>query len=245
MPASRRVPPFRPLALPLLAIAALVAGCASVDVTPLDQQAPVRDEVRDRNYRLGEPLEVYVGQPMVRVKTYQVSRRTSARVEASEDFALVGADFRIAGREGETFDVRGVAEIDGVRHHVVPLAGFEFFVDDDGTVHPTVKTERYRWNISSKARMEPASARLVPQDSEEVTTEGEYANYELIYGGSDGESIQVTYREFAPGDASRPTFFQSLSYEADADVLRYRDLVIEVLEASNQSIRFQVVSDGA
>jgi hypothetical protein len=242
MPRARR--PFRSVVASLLPLV-LAVGCASVDVTPLDAQAPIREEVRDRSYRLGEVQQVYVGQPIVAVKTYRVSRRASASVRASEDFALVGADFRIAGRKGEEFPVRGFTEIDGVRHHVVPIAGFEFFVAADGTVHRDVKTARYKWNISSKARMEPETARLVPQDSEEVTTEGEYANYELIYGGSDGDKIQATYREFAPGDASRPTFFQSLSYDAGADVIRYRDLVIEVLEASNQSISFKVVADGS
>lgn len=242
MPRPRR--PLRRLAASLLPLA-LVAGCASVDVVPLDAQAPTHEEVRERSYRLGEAQQVYVGQPIVAVKTYRVSRRASASVRASEDFALVGADFRIAGRKGEEFPVRGVTEIDGVRHHVVPIAGFEFFVADDGSVHPDVKTASYRWKISSKARMEPPTARLVPQDSEEVTTEGEYANYELIYGGSDGDKIQATYREFGPEDGSRPTFFQSLSYDAGADVIRYRDLVIEVLEATNQAISFKVVADGS
>lgn len=236
--------PLRRQAVSLLPLALAVA-CASVDVTPLESQEPIREDVRDRSYRLGEVQQVYVGQPIVAVKTYRVSRRASASVRASEDFALEGADFRIAGRKGEEFPVRGVTEIDGVRHHVVPIAGFEFFVSDEGRVHPDVKTAQYRWTISSKARMEPPTARLVPQDSEEVVTEGEYANYELIYGGSDGDKIQATYREFAPDDTTRPTFFQSLSYDAGADVIRYRDLVIEVLEATNQAISFKVVADGS
>ncbi len=232
----------RCIAVPLL-VGAL--GCASVEVTPLDNQVPQREEVRDRNYTLGEPMEAVVGQPIISVKTYQVSRRSAARVRASSDFVIKGGEFRIAGREGEEFEVTGTAQIDGRLHHAVPLLGYEFFVSEDGEVHPDVKTARYRWNISSKARVEPVEARLMPQSSEDVTAEGVYANYELIFGGSAGGAIQVTYREFAPDDPSRPSFFQSLSYEADSETLRYKDLVVKVLGVTNQTLSYVVVSDGS
>jgi len=179
------------------------------------------------------------------VQSYRLSKREATSVEASEDFVLEGSGFRIAGRKGEEFPVRGTAKLDGQLHYVVPLAGYEFFVSPDGELRRDVKTEAYRWKIASKAEMQPPEARLVPRESQEVSSELAYANFELIYGGSDGRTIQVTYREFTPADPARPSFFQSLSYDASSDVIRYRDFVVKVLEATNQTLSYVVVSDGS
>ena len=234
-----------PFAVPAVALLAL--ACASIEVTPLDEQPVQTEDVADRNYRLGEAREVVVGQPIVQVRTYRLSKREAATVVASSDFAIAGAGFRIAGREGEEFPVRGTTELDGRLHYVVPLAGYEFFVSPEGEVHRDVKTENIRWPISSKAKIEPAGARLVPKQSEVLDTEAQYANYELIYGGTDGRSIQVTYREFMPDDSVRPSFFQSLSYDASSGTIRYRDIVVKVLEASaaNQTLSYVVIADGS
>ena len=237
--------PARIAACAIVAAPFLSLGCASVEVVPAEKQPLRTEDVESRNYRLGEAREAVVGQPIVQVRSYRVSKREAASVVASADFAIVGADFRIAGRKGEEFAVSGSAELDGRAHYVVPLAGYEFFVSPEGELHRDVKTTAFRWKISSKARMEPPDARLIPRESEEVSAEAEYANYELIYGGSDGRSIQVTYREFTPQDSVRPSFFQSLSYDAGSDVIRYRDLVVKVLEATNQTLSYVVVADGS
>jgi len=225
--------------------AGLLLGCGGVKVTPIGDIPLRTEEVNASNYRLGERLQAVVGQAIVQVRRYRLSKKEAATVVASADFAIVGSEFRIAGRRGEEFEVTGTTQFDEQMYYVVPLAGYEFFVSPDGEVHRDVKTEALAWKISSKAHMEPAEARLVPTESEEVSREAEYANYELIYGGSDGRSIQVTYREFAPGDSVRPSFFQSLSYDASSDVIRYRNLIVKVLEATNQTLSYVVVADGS
>jgi hypothetical protein len=238
--ASRRI-----AATAASAAALLATACASVDVTPVGQAQVRSEDVQRRNYRLGEPREVVVGQPIVQVQSYRLTRQEAASVVASADFVIEGSGFRIAGRKDEQFPVRGTTEVEGQLHYVVPIAGYEFFVSPEGVVHRDVKTEAYAWKIATQAEVTPPEARLVPRESRKVSGEGAYANFELLYGGSDGRAIQVTYREFTPDDPTKPSFFQSLSYDTSSDVIRYRDFVVKVLEATNQTLSYVVVSDGS
>ena len=66
---------------------------------------------------------------------------------------------------------------------------------------------------------------------------------ELIYTGRTGNTISVTYREYV-NDFARPAFFQDLHYDlGNSDVVVFRKWRLRVLEANNQFIKFQVLSD--
>jgi hypothetical protein len=67
---------------------------------------------------------------------------------------------------------------------------------------------------------------------------------ELIYGGQSSDTTFITYREFAQGDLARPAFFQDLHYDLQSSrLITFRKWQIEVLEASNDGIRFRVLTD--
>jgi hypothetical protein len=69
-------------------------------------------------------------------------------------------------------------------------------------------------------------------------------NYELIYGGTDGKSITITYREYTGQDLVRPAFFQNLVYDRNEKNIRFRDTMIQIYDVTNEKIVFTVLSDG-
>ncbi len=71
-----------------------------------------------------------------------------------------------------------------------------------------------------------------------------YTPFELIYSGRNNVSLNVIYREYTPTDMARSAFFQNLTYQADAKIIRYKDFVIKVHSASNEKITYTVVEDG-
>lgn len=65
---------------------------------------------------------------------------------------------------------------------------------------------------------------------------------ELIYGGMSGETIRVAYRESA-GKRSAQALQQDLAYDlSQSRTIRFRDMEIEVREATSNQIRFIVRS---
>jgi hypothetical protein len=73
----------------------------------------------------------------------------------------------------------------------------------------------------------------------EITSNGSFKE-ELVYDGKSDDIIKLSYREFA-GDLTRPSLFQGFSYNmASLDIIRIRDVIIEVLEATDSTIRYVV-----
>ena len=54
----------------------------------------------------------------------------------------------------------------------------------------------------------------------------------------------MLYREYTPDDLARPAFTQTLSYAAGSNIIRFRNVRIEVATADNEKIEYTVVADG-
>jgi hypothetical protein len=65
----------------------------------------------------------------------------------------------------------------------------------------------------------------------------------LIYSGKVGNKINIGYREFS-ADYARPAFNNDVEYDlSESMTIGYKGALIEVLEASNQSIRYRVLKN--
>lgn len=65
----------------------------------------------------------------------------------------------------------------------------------------------------------------------------------LIYNGKVGNKINIGYREFN-NDMARPAFSNNAEYDlSHSTVIRYKGAVIEVLQATNQHIKYKVISN--
>lgn len=64
----------------------------------------------------------------------------------------------------------------------------------------------------------------------------------LIYNGKAGDAIRVGYREFSPSRA-RPAFSNEVEYDlAHSNVIAYKDARLEVLDATETSLTYRVLS---
>lgn len=71
----------------------------------------------------------------------------------------------------------------------------------------------------------------------------DYVRRELIYSGRSADTIKVAYREYRGGMAA-PAFFQNVEYDLGASkTIKFRRFTLDVINATNQSITYKVVSD--
>jgi hypothetical protein len=69
-------------------------------------------------------------------------------------------------------------------------------------------------------------------------------NFALIYGGINSVSLGITYREFTLEDMARTSFYQNIVYETSAKQIRFKNIIFDVIEATNEKIVYKVISDG-
>lgn len=239
-----------------VAFAVILAGCAAVQpATQVSyQSAAERSEHRvETNYVIGTQLEVFVGEQMVRVQDYYVTTResgsTSARLVPTESFSVkippfISASFTV----NDTVTVVGTTERGGLSYRLVQLPApntqlLRFLIDDDGAFEGSAVNNlgaRMGWSY----KPEPSSVRLKPAPSTtRIDSTKGFTNFELVYSGTTRESFQLLYREYTQSDLAKPAFSQNLIYDKADNMIRFRNLQIEVHEASNDRIRFTVVSD--
>jgi len=89
---------------------------------------------------------------------------------------------------------------------------------------------------------------------------GDAIRWELIYGGRSGEEMALTYREYVKKPVlvardtgvqqvgysyfARPDFYQDLKYDlSKSSRVVFREIELEILEASNAGVRFRVLRD--
>ena len=228
-------------------VAIMTSGCAQ-QIRPSLRSHIGTEHIFDKNYEIGQQLAAYVGQPIVKVKDYKVNLFNAKYMRASDDFVITGGFETISGDKNTDYAVRGETTLDGATYKVLNLpgsqigAGFGALVDKDGGVHSKILNNNivmvYTFSVS------PTDLRFLASKDEEIDVDAGYLNYELIYGGTDGKSITITYREYTSKDLARLAFYQNVVYEAGKKQIRFRDTVLQIEEATNEKIVFAVLSDG-
>jgi hypothetical protein len=77
---------------------------------------------------------------------------------------------------------------------------------------------------------------------------GSPIRWELLYSGRSGSEVTLDYREYSydplNGTFARPAFYQQVKYDlATSKVLVFREMKLEILEASNSGVTFRVLKD--
>lgn len=233
---------------PLLAFTvggALIGGCATVQPYTPTPTSTTRQV--DRNYVIGREQSAAVGESIIRVKDYYVKQAPTNIVKADKAFTLYAPPTQtIEFPSGGSATIIGTTPRDGVNYRMVRLpqiALLNFLLREDETFEGSAinfRGERMGWSYTPK----PPDIRFIPDSIDAVETSPGYANFELVYGGSAGDTIQVLYREYTPNDLARPAFSQQLVFSKAAKRFRYRDIQIDFREADNERMVYTVVSDG-
>jgi hypothetical protein len=169
----------------------------------------------------------------------------SANFQIQSDF---GGDI-IRGIGGTAYPVRGVTNINGLWCILVDVTSEQnntwgIPVKADGSVYDRLR----RYDVASQPRITNVSPQnlIFTRTVTESVVRGAsgYSNYELLFSGTDGRSLNLTYREYTDDDMARPAFSQNVVYESRLGQIRFRDTVIEVHEATNERIVYTIISDG-
>lgn len=191
----------------------------------------VSDSHEGGRYRVGETATAGVGEVMFDQARY------TAPPEAFPKASIPPAP----GRRGVTISTRLVArEVDGERAYCTPIeSSFACFYDLDHSGdfdHVLVSNIGI---VSSKRVLEPA----VKYDLGPGSTMRGFKS-ELVYQGRAGDVLTLRYRDYA-NSLSLPSYEQTLNYTLDPKApteIQYRDARFKVLQADNQSIRYEILS---
>jgi len=226
-------------------IASNFIGCTA-HVRPISTSYQGSERVFRKNYEIGQKLAAYVGEPIVKVKSYKIDRFKSLLMRPTDDFVISGGLVTIIGSKNIDYLVIGQTTIENQTYTVVSTPSDRaqnkgILIKPDGTVYNKVlnrgKIMVYTFDIS------PPDLKFYKTEDEKRIVDADYINYELIYGGTDGKSITVTYREYTKNDMARPAFYQNLVYESGQRRIRFKKTVLEIHEATNEKIVYTIIDD--
>ncbi len=256
-----------------LSLAIAGAGChASIQHLPPSEATSER--FVQKNYEIGKTAQAFIGEPMVRVKDYTLTRSRAPTVTASKSGIIRGGPISISITEGMELPVIGVTEalevessaplnLGGQHKHerteipaagevsrnryyyvaLVPLANLKLLISEEGTVHTNVLNSADNVIMAYTFKPEPPDITFERKMVEQVSTKAGFTNFELIYTGKSDKTLTLVYREYTPDNIARPAFSQNLIYEADAKMLRFKAMQIEVLAATNEKIAYRVLTE--
>lgn len=238
---------------PLLLMACIgaFAGCAT-QMSPVVATAN-SERVFKRNYELGKPQSVFVAEAVVTFKDYLALTRRGKTMRPSRGFRVKqrGSGWLSIAAD-QDYPVAGVVPIDGVDYSVVSFSGeigkpseLAVLVGPEGKPYALFNVA-YRVKVLGSATFDPSTGITFRPGADEITVDKKagFRNFELLYGGTDGKSFTLSYREYSPDDLIRPAFTQTLTYERGSTSVRFRDVQIAVQEVTSEKITYTVLADG-
>jgi hypothetical protein len=209
----------------------LLVGCA----TPQHNYQPQSVEISEP--ALGSVNTAAVGDELLRQGHY--ADVDAIHLEKPVTIGGLGAKYTLAaghylkigdGPEGDfyspgsgTITTSGIARADTVQAILVPKDGNGLCIVLAGTAKACSHEGVLATHIHAKT---------AGRDSFQRT---------LIYNGKVGGKINIAYREFS-GDFARPDFSNNVEYDlGESNLIAYKGAELEVLEATNQFIRYKVI----
>ena len=227
----------------------LFSGCYSTAIIrPYQKSDSLRERIVDKNYIIGQQSDTYIGKPVIKVKDYYVDRQTGF-MQASDDFSISSGLVTIVGYKDKAYKIEGITSVNDVDYIILrttygsPPMVYRLLINSEGEVYSKLMYQDAIM-LGSNAIAKPTDLHFYERIEENIDLNAGYMNYELIYGGTDGESITMTYREYTIDNLARPAFYQNVTYEAGKEQIRFKDTIIKIHEATNEKIVFTVIADG-
>lgn len=217
-----------------------------MSISPINSLFIEERKMEDKNYKIGSAQTVYVGEPLIKRRTYlaKIQSKLVAIPEISSVLASSGFGV-IPLPQGTPFEVKYDVFINGEKFSAMEVPTKNGIVavlfDVNGLVRE--KVLRNGQLLPESFSVKPINANVVTKRPEKILDKKMIENFELIYGGVNNNQINLTYREFSPDDVARTAFFQELTYPTDSEFLRYKSMKVKVHNVSSEGINFEVVAD--
>jgi hypothetical protein len=223
------------------------SACATA---PIGSEQSSYTRLLEKNYALSVPMECYVGEKMISVKDYWA--RSITRNDAVKSDRAFRIQYYSYGskrnesehEEGKVFKITAVKSIDGSDHRIIDA---HVAIDNSGRIRrDRLYNDTFRGPVAqalSSVSVEPSDVILSPYSYVEINKTKGFTNFEIIYTGKSGNSLNLVYREFTPDDMAKTAFYQNLTYDITADSVRFRNLLIKIGEKTNEKISYTVIND--
>jgi hypothetical protein len=210
-------------------LAMILAGCAAPKYNYRAQSTQIKEPA------VGELVTRQVGDPMLRQGNYREheSIYVATRAEVSWAYTLEPGYYLKHGEDerAEYFVPGGGNEAGSITKGFLADPWKSVMVRKDEN-DLCVVTVFNAYQCRSGADFEKKNKAVVFQDSFQQT---------LIYNGRIGNKVNVGYREFS-GNYARPAFNNNVEYDlSDSNVIGYKGAQIEVIEATNQYVKYKVL----
>lgn len=213
----------------------------------------------EKNYILGKQLEAYVGETIVRVKDYYLEESETLVATANANATASGLMISVNLENGRQYPVVGTWNLGGIEYSIVQASFASgpnqagLLIREDGSIADRLlimigtNPNNYKALVANSAiSVVPARTRLIRGKTSKVDSRrGGYINFELLFSGITGQSMNVLYREYSPDDVARTAFFQNLTYDRNASTIRFKGLRIQLHSVNNERLKFTVIEDSA
>lgn len=222
------------------------------------------------NYKIAELKKAYTGQSIVKVKDYYAYKDYTAIVlEPTDNFVLTAnapamfSDYKlnILGFKGKQYETYERLNIKGILYDIVyftdtnGITSYGILIDNEGAVKRNSIYYKNKISTSNNFKLEPSNVRF---NKSVINTENflcdafinysgntcGWINYELIYSGINNVSMNISYREYTRNDYAKPSYYQNLTFQPKAKQIRFKDFIIDIVEANNDKIVYKILSDG-
>jgi hypothetical protein len=232
----------------LLPITLLGLACNPPVMAPPNPTVSAPRQIVESSTPKGSEIRVTVGNPVLKVKDYWVVTQTNGSMTPSQGFTFTGGPNTIQVADGQQLIIWGSAIVDGKTFTALRIPGnsIKILVDPttgalyqkalNGEQSQVAGVVTMMWSFTSS----PENITFKPSQTESVASSQTYTNFEFIYSGKTGNSINFLYREYTAQDLARPSYFQNVSYEATEKEILFKSLRLEVLEVGSSFIRVKV-----
>jgi hypothetical protein len=227
-----------------IALITLFFGCATIK--PMENSKEVVRHIYEKNYNIGINKSSFVGEEVIKVKDYYVINKKLNKIKSNQDFTVSVTGLSYAANKGEVFNILGIIEEDDGLKYVTTFPGMthiKFLINSNGTISSRIIGEMNQTFIVSP-KVNPSNTTLEVVSVDEISSQGGYENYEIVFTGISEKNINLLYREYSREGVARVAFYQNLTYPIDSKKIRHKNIVLSVIEITAEKIDYIVVQDG-
>ena len=190
----------------------------------------------------------------------------------TEDFTLTANAPSMLGLSNSRLNISGFknksqyesydkTEVDGILYDIIFPADingnniYGVLVDDSGNVKKNALHYKKHIVTTGDFELQPSNVKFIKAvfNYDDFLCDANinyggntcgYINHELIYSGINNVSMNIMYREYTRGYDAKTAFYQNLTFEPKAKQVRFKDYVIDIVEATNDKLVFKISSDG-
>ena len=205
-----------------------------------------------KNYTLGETKTAFIGQEIIKVEMcdyFQKNVISSQGIYVDAKYDKFRKLYINTESNKSPISIIGTVEFDGETFYLTDILSdnsrrkWGLLISSDGNVY-----KKGIFGIDYLMMFIPDSINITPDRVEYlpicIREKSSSVSYEVIFAGKNDISLNATYKEYTVKDLARPSFFQNLTYQANAKQIRFKNFLIQIHNATNEKITYTVLEDG-